>query len=93
MSIRNWLPSERPREKLMEHGAQSLSNAELLAWRGLDTAAQLAADNGIAAAEYLRDERGDYRPYGVVVLTVRGAGISRVSSFGDPGLVRLFGFP
>ncbi len=31
MSIRNWLPSERPREKLMENGAQSLSNAELLA--------------------------------------------------------------
>jgi DNA repair protein RadC len=31
MSIRNWLPSERPREKLMEHGAQVLSNAELLA--------------------------------------------------------------
>lgn len=31
MSIRNWLPSERPREKLMEQGAQSLSNAELLA--------------------------------------------------------------
>ncbi len=31
MSIRNWLPSERPREKLLQHGAQSLSNAELLA--------------------------------------------------------------
>ena len=31
MSIRNWLPSERPREKLMQHGAQTLSNAELLA--------------------------------------------------------------
>ena len=31
MSIRNWLPAERPREKLMQHGAQSLSNAELLA--------------------------------------------------------------
>ncbi|HTY94668.1 MAG TPA: DNA repair protein RadC [Steroidobacteraceae bacterium] len=31
MSIRNWLPAERPREKLMESGAQSLSNAELLA--------------------------------------------------------------
>jgi DNA repair protein RadC len=31
MSIRNWLPSERPREKLIEHGAQCLSNAELLA--------------------------------------------------------------
>ena len=31
MSIRHWLPSERPREKLMEQGPQSLSNAELLA--------------------------------------------------------------
>ena len=31
MSIQNWLPSERPREKLMEHGVQCLSNAELLA--------------------------------------------------------------
>jgi DNA repair protein RadC len=31
MSIRHWLPCERPREKLMEHGPQSLSNAELLA--------------------------------------------------------------
>jgi DNA repair protein RadC len=31
MSIRHWLPCERPREKLMEQGAQSLSNAELLA--------------------------------------------------------------
>ena len=31
MSIQNWLPGERPREKLMEHGPQGLSNAELLA--------------------------------------------------------------
>jgi DNA repair protein RadC len=31
MSIQDWLPSERPREKLMAQGAQSLSNAELLA--------------------------------------------------------------
>ncbi|MEJ0007747.1 MAG: DNA repair protein RadC [Steroidobacteraceae bacterium] len=31
MSIRNWPPCERPREKLMEQGHQSLSNAELLA--------------------------------------------------------------
>ena len=31
MSIRNWPPCERPREKLLEHGPQSLSNAELLA--------------------------------------------------------------
>src|ERR1700729_379572 len=31
MSILNWPACERPREKLMEHGAHSLSNAELLA--------------------------------------------------------------
>jgi hypothetical protein len=58
-------------------------------WRMLPT----SANGQPAAAEYLRDERGDYRPYGVLVLTVRAAGISRVSSFGDPRLVRLFGFP
>jgi RNA polymerase sigma-70 factor (ECF subfamily) len=58
-------------------------------WRMLPT----SANGQPAAAEYLRDEAGGYRPYGVVVLTVRAAGISRVSSFGDPGLVRLFGFP
>ena len=31
MSIRNWPASERPREKLLERGATSLSDAELLA--------------------------------------------------------------
>jgi RNA polymerase sigma-70 factor, ECF subfamily len=58
-------------------------------WRMLPT----SANGQPAAAEYLRDERGRFRPYGVVVLTVRAAGISRVSSFGDPRLVGLFGFP
>ena len=31
MSIRNWPAAERPREKLLEHGSSSLSDAELLA--------------------------------------------------------------
>jgi len=31
MSIRHWPPAERPREKLLEHGAHALSDAELLA--------------------------------------------------------------
>lgn len=31
MTIKDWLPSERPREKLLAHGAQALSDAELLA--------------------------------------------------------------
>jgi DNA-binding CsgD family transcriptional regulator len=44
------------------------ANAELLAWRGLDTAAQLAADNGAAAAEYLR--AGDIKRPGYRALMV-----------------------
>ena len=31
MTIRNWPKSERPREKLLEHGVHALSDAELLA--------------------------------------------------------------
>ncbi|EKE01055.1 MAG: DNA repair protein RadC [uncultured bacterium] len=31
MSITNWPAAERPREKLLEHGAKNLSDAELLA--------------------------------------------------------------
>jgi RNA polymerase sigma-70 factor, ECF subfamily len=58
-------------------------------WRMLPT----SANGQPAAVEYARDEQGDYRPYGVVVLTVSAAGITCVSSFGDPRLVELFGFP
>ena len=31
MSIKEWPEGERPREKLLEHGAAALSDAELLA--------------------------------------------------------------
>ena len=31
MSIKDWLPEERPREKLLKYGAAALSDAELLA--------------------------------------------------------------
>jgi len=31
MSIKDWPAQERPREKLLEHGAQALTDAELLA--------------------------------------------------------------
>ena len=58
-------------------------------WRMLPA----SANGQPAAVEYLRDDQGDFRPYGVVVLTVRAEGISRVSSFGDPRLVGRFGFP
>jgi len=57
-------------------------------WRMLPTSA-----NGLpAAAAFTRDAAGSYQPYGICVLTVSAAGISRITSFGDPGLVAVFGF-
>jgi RNA polymerase sigma-70 factor (ECF subfamily) len=58
-------------------------------WRMLAT----SANGQPAAVTYVRDQQGDFQPYGICVLTVSGAGIRRVSSFGDPELVALFGFP
>ena len=57
-------------------------------WRMLPT----SANGQPAAVEYSRDEHGHYQPYGILVLTVTGDGISRISSFGDPGLLTVFGF-
>jgi RNA polymerase sigma-70 factor, ECF subfamily len=57
-------------------------------WRMLAT----SANGQPAAAAYTRDSRGNYQPYGIVVLTVTSAGIRRISSFGDPGLITVFGF-
>jgi RNA polymerase sigma-70 factor (ECF subfamily) len=45
-----------------------------------------------AAAAYVRDETGAFRPYGVVVLEVTGGLVSRIVSFGDPELLPVFGF-
>lgn len=52
-----------------------------------------SANGQPAAVAWLRDDVGQYQPYGVCVLTVSAAGIERISSFGDPGLVERFGFP
>jgi RNA polymerase sigma-70 factor, ECF subfamily len=57
-------------------------------WRMLAT----SANGQPAAAAWTRDRHGSYQPYGICVLTVTGAGIRRISSFGDPGLVTVFGF-
>jgi RNA polymerase sigma-70 factor (ECF subfamily) len=57
-------------------------------WRMLAT----SANGQPAAAAYTRDEHGTYQPYGICVLTVTSAGIRRVTSFGEPALVTLFGF-
>jgi RNA polymerase sigma-70 factor (ECF subfamily) len=57
-------------------------------WRMLPT----SANGQPAAAAYTRDQNGDYQPYGICVLTVTDTGIARISSFGDPRLVSVFGF-
>ena len=57
-------------------------------WRMLVT----SSNGQPAAAAYFRDEQGNYRTYGICVLTVTSAGIRRISSFGDPRLVSVFGF-
>lgn len=51
-----------------------------------------SANGQPAAAVYLRDRDGIHRPYGICVLTVSSAGIRRITSFGEPGLVTVFGF-
>jgi RNA polymerase sigma-70 factor (ECF subfamily) len=57
-------------------------------WRMLAT----SANGQPAAAVYTRDQSGNYQPYGMCVLTVTEAGIRRITSFGDPRLVSVFGF-
>ena len=57
-------------------------------WRMLAT----SANGQPAAAAWTRDEHGTYQPYGICVLTVTREGIRQVRSFGEPGLVTLFGF-
>jgi RNA polymerase sigma-70 factor (ECF subfamily) len=51
-----------------------------------------SANGQPAAAAYTRDLDGTCRPYGICVLTVSDAGIRRITSFGDPGLLAGFGF-
>src|SRR5436305_7499977 len=57
-------------------------------WRMLAT----SANGQPAAAAFTRDPHGNYQPYGICVLTVTGPGIRRITSFGDAGLVSVFGF-
>ncbi len=52
-----------------------------------------SANGQPAVAAYYRGSDGSYLPYGIVVLTATTEGISRITSFGDPGLVTAFGFP
>jgi RNA polymerase sigma-70 factor, ECF subfamily len=52
-----------------------------------------SANGQPAVAAYTRGDDGTYLPYGIVVLTATAEGISRITAFGDPGLITAFGFP
>lgn len=58
-------------------------------WRMLPT----RANGQPAAAAYRRIEAGVYEALGIAVLEVAEDGIARITLFGDPGLVPVFGFP
>jgi RNA polymerase sigma-70 factor (ECF subfamily) len=52
-----------------------------------------AANGQPAAATYRRDASGEYRAYGVVVLTTTRTQIAALTVFGEPALVAWFGLP
>lgn len=59
MSIRNWPEAERPRERLLELGSASLSDAELLA---IFLRTGVAGKSAVDLARYLLNQFGGLRP-------------------------------
>ncbi len=67
MAIRDWPQTERPREKLLHHGASSLSDAELLAiFIQTGTA-------GNSAIQVARDALAEFGSLGALLRAERGA--------------------
>jgi len=58
MSIRDWPAAERPREKLLEHGSASLSDAELLA---IFLRTGVSGKSAVDLARHLLNEFGSLR--------------------------------
>ena len=58
MQIRDWPPSERPREKMVARGAAVLSDAELLA---IFLGSGLRGQDAVATARALLAEHGPLR--------------------------------
>ena len=58
MSIRDWPAAERPREKLLEHGSSSLSDAELLA---IFLRTGVSGKSAVDLARHLLNEFGSLR--------------------------------
>lgn len=52
-----------------------------------------SANGQPAFAVYMRHDDGGYHAHAVLVLTLAGAGISRITMFHEPGLFPVFGMP
>src|SRR5579863_976102 len=91
MSIKDWPVSERPREKLLANGAQSLSDAELLAVllgasgrRGLDAVAM--ARGLLSRHRSLRGLLSAQRPHSLGMAgTGAAAAAAAAAAAGTPG--------
>ena len=59
MSIKNWPPEQKPREKLLTSGASALTDAELLA---IFLRTGVAGSNAVELAAHLIDQLGGLRP-------------------------------
>lgn len=82
MSIRNWPVSERPREKLLDLGAQALSEAELLAILiRTGTRGNSAVDIARSLLSEFRSLRGLLTAERNLVCATRGLGLSRYAAF------------
>ena len=78
MSLSDWPPGERPREKLLSRGASALSEAELLAiLLQTGTAGRSALDVARALLEEFRTLRGLLTAERRAVVGVRGLGDAR----------------
>ncbi len=74
MAISDWPVTERPRERLLEHGAASLSDAELLA------VLLRTGIRGKSAVDLARDLIGQFK--GLAPLMAGGAKLDRIKGLG-----------
>lgn len=79
-AIKNWPVKERPREKLIQYGAERLSDAELLAiLLRVGDAGQSAQDMGINLLGNLNGLSGIDRAHVEELLKIKGIGIAKAA--------------
>jgi len=88
MSISDWAPQDRPREKLLERGAQALTDAELLAiFLRVGTRGKQGAQgrSALDLAQDLLNKFGDLRS----LLSADRESFTKINGLGDAKFVQL----